>query len=172
MSSDEDFLGARLGLSLPLRSTSNGTVPGLLCKGCSQKTPPLREAQKPSRQAKAACGGGMDACLRLPKKKSLLSTKGHEERSPPGKGFGSWLRWTISPPGKAMSSAAAGSRPQGLARLGPPGSTGSALSLGPAVTVPADVVAACKVVLKLSDPHKEKDAGGTPALPGANHSAL
>ena len=29
------------------------------------------------------------------------------------------------------------------------------LSLGPAVTVPADVVAACKVVLKLSDPHKE-----------------
>ena len=46
------------------------------------------------------------------------------------------------------------------------------LSLGPAVTVPADVVAACKVVLKLSDPHKEKDAGGTPALPGANHSPL
>ena len=70
---------------------------------------------------------------------------------------------------------------QGLARLGhlrhldrPAASPW--LSLGPAVTVPADVVAACKVVLKLSDPHKEplrnKDAGGTPALPGANHSAL
>ena len=27
-------------------------------------------------------------------------------------------------------------------------------------------------MLKLSDPHKEKDAGGTPALPGANHSPL
>ena len=66
---------------------------------------------------------------------------------------------------------------QGLARLGhlrhlDRPAAAPWLSLGPAVTVPADVVAACKVVLKLSDPHKEKDAGGTPALPGANHSAL
>ena len=73
-----------------------------------------------------------------------------------------------------------GARASRRTRLGtawpspPPGSTGSgALALlRPSRYGSADVVAACKVVLKLSDPHKEKDAGGTPALPGANHSAL
>ena len=47
------------------------------------------------------------------------------------------------------------------------------LSFGLAVVVTADVVAACKAARKLSDHHKEQDAGGTPALPGdANHSPL
>ena len=40
------------------------------------------------------------------------------------------------------------------------------LSFGLAVAVTADVVAACKAARKLSDHHKEQDAGGTPALPG------
>ena len=79
MSSDEDFLGARasrphkawhgLAYLSPLRSTANGTVPGLLCKGCSRFVPqnhsPLEgESQKPSRQAKAdAVGGWTPACV-------------------------------------------------------------------------------------------------------------
>ena len=47
------------------------------------------------------------------------------------------------------------------------------LSFGLAVVITADVVAACKAARKLSDHHKEQDAGGTPALPGdANHSPL
>ena len=40
------------------------------------------------------------------------------------------------------------------------------LSFGLAVAVTANVVAACKAARKLSDHHKEQDAGGTPALPG------
>ena len=40
------------------------------------------------------------------------------------------------------------------------------LSFGPAVAVPLDAVAACKAARKLSDYHKEQNAGGTPALPG------
>ena len=40
-------------------------------------------------------------------------------------------------------------------------------SFGLAVAVFANVVAARKVALMLNDPQKEKDAGGTPALPGA-----
>ena len=40
------------------------------------------------------------------------------------------------------------------------------ISFGLAVAVTAAVVAARAVALRLSDPHREKDAGGTPALPG------
>ena len=46
------------------------------------------------------------------------------------------------------------------------------LSFGLAVVVTADVVAACKAARKLSDHHKQQDAGGTPALPGGCHSPL
>ena len=43
------------------------------------------------------------------------------------------------------------------------------LSFGLAVVVTADVVAACKAARKLSDLHiRNKDAGGTPALPGGS----
>ena len=42
------------------------------------------------------------------------------------------------------------------------------LSFGLAVVVTADVVAACKAARKLSDHHKQQDAGGTPALPGGS----
>ena len=51
--------------------------------------------------------------------------------------------------------------------------TASWLSFGLAGAVTADVVAACKAARKLSDHHKEQDAGETPALPGVpDHSPL
>ena len=45
---------AQLRLSLPLRSTGNGTVPGLLCKGCSRFVPPITPPLRGSRRSRAA----------------------------------------------------------------------------------------------------------------------
>ena len=45
------------------------------------------------------------------------------------------------------------------------------VSLGLAVAVPADLVATCQVALTLSGGERNKDAGGTPALPGPSLSS-